>query len=65
MSSCSSFFNSDLPPGTEAAAMKLKVNARLLPIKAHFFLNCAGLSPILPYMPVYAKQLGTSSAFVI
>jgi hypothetical protein len=38
--------------------MKLKVNPHLLPIKAHYFLSSAGFSPILPYMPVYAKQLG-------
>jgi hypothetical protein len=40
---------------------KMKVNTRLLPIKAHYFFSCAGLSPILPYMPVFAKQLGISS----
>jgi hypothetical protein len=40
---------------------KMKVNTRLLPIKAHYFFSCAGLSPILPYMPVFAKQLGIST----
>ena len=38
--------------------MKVKVNPRLLPIKTHFFLNFAGLSPIIPFLPVIAKQLG-------
>ena len=38
--------------------MKFKVNPRLVPIKTHFFLNFAGLSPILPFLPVFAKQIG-------
>ncbi|RZF36309.1 hypothetical protein LSTR_LSTR014573 [Laodelphax striatellus] len=38
--------------------------AELLPMKAHFFLFNAGTAPIVPFMPVYAKQLGFSSALV-
>jgi len=38
--------------------MKFKVNSQLLPIKSHYFLNFAGVSPIIPYLPVFAKQLG-------
>ncbi|XP_039287411.1 major facilitator superfamily domain-containing protein 6 [Nilaparvata lugens] len=38
--------------------------AELLPMKAHFFLFNAGTAPIQPFMPVYAKQLGFSSALV-
>jgi len=38
--------------------MKLKINYKLLPIKAHFFLIFSALAPILPFLPVYAKQLG-------
>ena len=38
--------------------MKCKVNYKLLPIKAHFFLVFSALAPLLPFLPVYAKQLG-------
>jgi len=38
--------------------MKLKVNPRLVPIKAHFFLSFAALSAVVPFMPVFARQLG-------
>lgn len=38
--------------------MKFKVNMKLLPIKAHYFLTFAATAPILPFLPIYAKQLG-------
>lgn len=38
--------------------MGVKVNYQLLPIKAHMFLFFAGTSPIIPFLPVFAKQLG-------
>jgi len=38
--------------------MKFKVNTKLLPIKAHYFFTFAATAPILPFLPVYAKQLG-------
>ena len=38
--------------------MKFKVNTRLLPIKAHFFLVFAAAAPIVPFLPIYAKQMG-------
>jgi len=34
------------------------VNSKLLPLKAHFFLIFSALAPLLPFLPVYAKQLG-------
>lgn len=40
------------------------VRAELLPMKAHFFLFNAGTAPIVPFLPVYAKQLGFSSVLV-
>ncbi|XP_036334100.1 major facilitator superfamily domain-containing protein 6 [Rhagoletis pomonella] len=36
----------------------VKVNKRLLPIKAHFFFFMAAMGPILPQLSVYGKQLG-------
>ena len=38
--------------------MKFKVNTRLLPIKAHFFLCYGAAAPVVPFVPVYAKQMG-------
>ena len=38
--------------------MNLKINYKLLPLKAHFFLIFSALAPLLPFLPVYAKQLG-------
>lgn len=40
----------------------MKVNMKLLPIKAHYFLIFAGTAPILPFLPVYARQQGISPA---
>ncbi|KAK3921168.1 Major facilitator superfamily domain-containing protein 6 [Frankliniella fusca] len=40
------------------------VNRNLLPMKAHYFLFNAGSAPIVPFLPVYARQLGFSS-FVV
>jgi len=34
------------------------INYKLLPIKAHFFFFFAACAPILPFLPIYAKQLG-------
>ncbi|XP_037908689.1 major facilitator superfamily domain-containing protein 6 isoform X2 [Hermetia illucens] len=44
--------------------MKPKIDKRLLPMKAHYFLYNAGTAPVVPYMPVYARQLGFSSVVV-
>ncbi|XP_043226818.1 major facilitator superfamily domain-containing protein 6-like [Amphibalanus amphitrite] len=44
--------------------MKLKVNAKLLPIKAFYFFFFGGVAPILPFLPVYARQLGISEVGV-
>ena len=44
--------------------MMFKVNAALVPIKAHFFLFFAALAPILPFLPIYAKQLGIDTVGV-
>ncbi|KAG7161239.1 Major facilitator superfamily domain-containing protein 6-like 8 [Homarus americanus] len=41
---------------------KMKINMKLLPIKAHYFLLFAGTAPILPFLPVYARQQGFSDA---
>uniref|UniRef100_W8APK8 Major facilitator superfamily domain-containing protein 6 n=1 Tax=Ceratitis capitata TaxID=7213 RepID=W8APK8_CERCA len=38
----------------------VKVNKRLLPIKAHYFFFMAAMGPILPQLSVYGKQLGIS-----
>lgn len=41
--------------------MELKVNTKLIPIKAHFFLSFAATAPLLPFVPIYAKQMGIDS----
>lgn len=38
----------------------VKVNYRLLPVKAHFFFFMASMGPILPFTIVFGKQLGIS-----
>ncbi|KAJ1525676.1 hypothetical protein ONE63_008892 [Megalurothrips usitatus] len=38
----------------------VKVNSRLLPVKAHFFFFMASMGPILPFTVVFGKQLGIS-----
>ncbi|XP_011312345.1 major facilitator superfamily domain-containing protein 6 [Fopius arisanus] len=40
---------------------KVKINGHQLPIKAHYFFFMAAMGPILPFLPVYGKQLGVSS----
>ena len=30
----------------------------MLPIKAHFFLVYAAAAPVVPFVPIYAKQMG-------
>ncbi|CAH0756951.1 unnamed protein product [Diatraea saccharalis] len=42
--------------------MKLKIDRRLLPIKAHFFFFFAALGPVLPQLNVFGRQLGVSPA---
>ncbi|XP_037069943.1 major facilitator superfamily domain-containing protein 6-B-like, partial [Pollicipes pollicipes] len=44
--------------------MKFKVNAKLLPVKACYFFFFGGVAPILPFLPVYAHQLGVSEVGV-
>lgn len=36
----------------------VKINGKLLPIKAHYFFFMAAMGPILPQISVYGKQLG-------
>ncbi|XP_017124992.1 major facilitator superfamily domain-containing protein 6 [Drosophila elegans] len=36
----------------------VRLNRRLLPIKAHFFFFMAAMGPILPQLPVIGKQIG-------
>ncbi|XP_034235432.1 major facilitator superfamily domain-containing protein 6 [Thrips palmi] len=38
----------------------VKVNYKLLPVKAHFFFFMASMGPILPFTIVFGKQLGIS-----
>ncbi|XP_075223141.1 major facilitator superfamily domain-containing protein 6 [Lycorma delicatula] len=38
----------------------MKVNRRLLPVKAHFFFFMSAMGPVLPFLPVFGKQLGVS-----
>ncbi|XP_046683291.1 major facilitator superfamily domain-containing protein 6 isoform X1 [Homalodisca vitripennis] len=40
------------------------INLNLLPMKGHYFLFNAGTSPIVPFMPTLARQLGFSSVVV-
>ncbi|XP_063992327.1 major facilitator superfamily domain-containing protein 6-A isoform X1 [Diachasmimorpha longicaudata] len=40
---------------------RVKINGQQLPIKAHYFFFMAAMGPILPFLPVYGKQLGVSS----
>lgn len=40
------------------------MNKALVPMKAHYFLFNAGTGPIVPYLSVYARQLGFSSVIV-
>lgn len=39
----------------------MKLNYKQLPIKAHYFFFMAAMGPILPFLPVYGKQLGISA----
>ncbi|XP_046599209.1 major facilitator superfamily domain-containing protein 6 isoform X1 [Neodiprion lecontei] len=39
---------------------RFKLNYSQLPVKAHFFFFMAAMGPILPFLPVYGKQLGVS-----
>ncbi|XP_032675202.1 major facilitator superfamily domain-containing protein 6 [Odontomachus brunneus] len=38
----------------------MKINYKQLPVKAHYFFFMAAMGPILPFLPVYGKQLGIS-----
>ncbi|CAL1674196.1 unnamed protein product [Lasius platythorax] len=38
----------------------MKINYTQLPVKAHYFFFMAAMGPILPFLPVYGKQLGVS-----
>ncbi|KAK6627466.1 hypothetical protein RUM44_009943 [Polyplax serrata] len=44
--------------------MGININKDLLPLKAHYFLFNAGVSPVQPFMPVIAKDLKFSSKAV-
>ncbi|CAB0006430.1 unnamed protein product [Nesidiocoris tenuis] len=42
----------------------MKLNKRLLPIKAHYFFQNGGSAPIAPFIPVIGKDLGFSATIV-
>jgi len=42
----------------------MKINRDLLPIKAHYFLFNGGTAPLMPFIPVIAKQLGVNQVGV-
>ena len=44
--------------------MLFNINSTLLPVKAHFFFFFAALAPVLPFLPIYAKQLGIDTVGV-
>ncbi|KAF5289130.1 hypothetical protein FQR65_LT02019 [Abscondita terminalis] len=44
--------------------LKFNINKNLLPMKGYYFFWNAGTAPIVPFMSVYAKQLGFSSTTV-
>ncbi|XP_053672708.1 major facilitator superfamily domain-containing protein 6 [Anopheles nili] len=44
--------------------VKLEVNKKLLPMKAHYFLFNAGTAPVVPFMPTLVRQLGFSTVIV-
>lgn len=44
--------------------LDFQINKDLLPMKGHYFLWNAGTAPIVPFMSVYARQLGLSSFIV-
>lgn len=39
----------------------MKINYQQLPVKVHYFFFMAAMGPILPFLPVYGKQLGVSA----
>ncbi|XP_013412647.1 major facilitator superfamily domain-containing protein 6 [Lingula anatina] len=38
------------------------INKKLLPYKAYYFLNCAGMSSLIPYIPIYMKYIGLTAS---
>ncbi|BES96333.1 Nucleoside H+ symporter [Nesidiocoris tenuis] len=42
----------------------MKINQRLLAVKGHYFFKNAASAPILPFLPVIAKDLGYSGTIV-
>lgn len=42
--------------------MGLRINRKLLPVKCHYFFFYAGLATMMPFLPVYARQLGITEA---
>ncbi|XP_054735184.1 major facilitator superfamily domain-containing protein 6 isoform X1 [Anastrepha obliqua] len=44
--------------------MGLKIDKELLPMKAHYFFFNAGTSPVMPFMPTLARQLGFSTVVI-
>lgn len=44
--------------------VNMKISRKLLPIKAHYFFFNAGTAPLMPFLPVFAKQLGVSQVGV-
>ncbi|XP_021930441.1 major facilitator superfamily domain-containing protein 6-A isoform X2 [Zootermopsis nevadensis] len=44
--------------------VNLKVNLDFLPLKGQYFLWNAGTAPVVPFLPIYARQLGFSSTIV-
>ncbi|XP_069691840.1 major facilitator superfamily domain-containing protein 6-like isoform X2 [Periplaneta americana] len=44
--------------------VNMEVNRDLLPVKGQYFLWNAGTAPVVPFLPIYARQLGFSSVVV-
>lgn len=44
--------------------VELKINRDLLPLKGQYFFWNAGTAPVVPFLPVYARQLGFSGVIV-
>ncbi|KAL0125398.1 hypothetical protein PUN28_004497 [Cardiocondyla obscurior] len=39
----------------------MKINYKYLPLKAHYFFFMATMGAMIPFLPVYGKQLGVSA----
>ncbi|KAF2352369.1 Major facilitator superfamily associated domain, partial [Trinorchestia longiramus] len=44
---------------------KMKVNANLLPMKAHYLFIFAATAPMLPFLPLFGRQLGFQAGITL